>query len=58
MTVNFFSFTPEIRLMIYSELLVLSEPIIFVADYGPYAAQKSKKGFVRSLNSITNNYIL
>ncbi|ELR08388.1 hypothetical protein VC83_03531 [Pseudogymnoascus destructans] len=35
MTVNFFSFTPEIRLKIYSELLVLSEPIIFVADYGP-----------------------
>ena len=25
----------EIRLQIYSELLVLSEPIVFVADYGP-----------------------
>jgi hypothetical protein len=32
---NFFGFVTEIRLKIYSELLVLSEPIVFVADYGP-----------------------
>ena len=32
---NFFGFPIEIRLKIYSELLVPSEPIVFVADYGP-----------------------
>lgn len=32
---NIFDIAPEIRLKIYSELLVLSEPIVFVADYGP-----------------------
>jgi hypothetical protein len=35
MTVNFFGFPKEIRLQIYSELLVHPEPIVFVADYGP-----------------------
>jgi hypothetical protein len=33
--INFFGFPTEIRLKIYSELLVHSEPIVFVADYGP-----------------------
>jgi hypothetical protein len=32
---NFFNLPTEIRLEIYSELLVLSEPIVFVADHGP-----------------------
>lgn len=32
---NIFDIALEIRLKIYSELLVLSEPIVFVADYGP-----------------------
>ncbi|CZR68828.1 uncharacterized protein PAC_18728 [Phialocephala subalpina] len=32
---NFFGFPKEIRLQIYSELLVHPEPIIFVADHGP-----------------------
>ncbi|OBT46512.1 hypothetical protein VE00_03338 [Pseudogymnoascus sp. WSF 3629] len=32
---NFFGFPIEIRLMIYPELLVHSEPIDFVVDYGP-----------------------
>ncbi|MCJ1257758.1 hypothetical protein MMC24_005584 [Lignoscripta atroalba] len=32
---NFFGLATEIRLKIYSELLILSEPIVFVADYGP-----------------------
>ena len=32
---NIFDFAHEIRLKIYSELLVLSEPIVFVANYGP-----------------------
>ena len=35
MTMNFFGFPKEIRLQIYSELLVCSDPIVFVADYGP-----------------------
>jgi hypothetical protein len=35
MAINFFGFPTEIRLKIYSELLVDSEPIIFIADYGP-----------------------
>ncbi|KAG4430265.1 hypothetical protein IFR05_014261 [Cadophora sp. M221] len=35
MTMNFFGLPKEIRLQIYSELLVLPEPIVFVADYGP-----------------------
>jgi hypothetical protein len=33
--INFFGFPTEIRLKIYSELLVHSEPIVSVADYGP-----------------------
>ena len=33
--INLFGFPTEIRLKIYSELLVHSEPIVFVADYGP-----------------------
>jgi hypothetical protein len=33
--INFFGFPTEIRLKIYSELLVHSEPIVFVADSGP-----------------------
>ena len=32
---NIFDIAREIRLKIYSELLVLSEPIVFVANYGP-----------------------
>jgi hypothetical protein len=32
---NFFNLPAEIRLGIYSELLVRSEPIVFVAGYGP-----------------------
>ncbi|KAH7327093.1 hypothetical protein BKA65DRAFT_371234, partial [Rhexocercosporidium sp. MPI-PUGE-AT-0058] len=32
---NFFDLAIEIRLKIYSELLVRSEPIVFVANYGP-----------------------
>jgi hypothetical protein len=32
---KFFEFATEIRLNIYSELLVLDETIVFVADYGP-----------------------
>jgi hypothetical protein len=32
---EFFGFPYEIRLNIYSELLVHPEPIVFVADYGP-----------------------
>jgi hypothetical protein len=32
---NFFGLDTETRLKIYSELLVDSEPIVFVADYGP-----------------------
>src|SRR5271156_491988 len=32
--INFFDFPTEIRLKIYSELLVHSEPIVFVADSG------------------------
>jgi hypothetical protein len=32
---NFFGFPNEIRLKIYSELLIHSDPIVFVADYGP-----------------------
>lgn len=32
---RFFDFVIEIRLKIYSELLVHSEPIVFVASYGP-----------------------
>ena len=32
---HIFDIPGEIRLKIYSELLVLSEPIVFVADYGP-----------------------
>jgi hypothetical protein len=32
---NFFDLHTEIRLKIYSELLVHSESIVFVADYGP-----------------------
>lgn len=32
---NIFGIALEIRLRIYSELLVLSEPIVFVAQYGP-----------------------
>jgi hypothetical protein len=35
MTMNFFGFPKEIRLQIYSELLVHPEPLVFVADYGP-----------------------
>jgi hypothetical protein len=35
MAMNFFGFHTEIRLKIYSELLVHSESIVFVADYGP-----------------------
>jgi hypothetical protein len=35
MAINFFGFPTEIRLKIYSELLVHSKPIVFVADYGP-----------------------
>jgi hypothetical protein len=35
MIMNFFGFPKEIRLQIYSELLVRPEPIVFVADYGP-----------------------
>jgi hypothetical protein len=35
MAINFFGFPTEIRLKIYSELLVDSEPIVFIADYGP-----------------------
>jgi hypothetical protein len=34
MAINFFGFPTEIRLKIYSEPLVDSEPIIFIADYG------------------------
>lgn len=34
---GFFDVATEIRLKIYAELLVLSEPIDFVADYGPPA---------------------
>jgi hypothetical protein len=42
---NFFDFAIEIRLKIYSELLVHSEPIVFVADYGPLSPPlfRSKK---------------
>ncbi len=32
---HIFDIPSEIRLKVYSELLVLSEPIVFVADYGP-----------------------
>ncbi|KAH6700683.1 hypothetical protein BKA61DRAFT_207699 [Leptodontidium sp. MPI-SDFR-AT-0119] len=35
MTMNFFGLPKEIRLQLYSELLVLPEPIVFVAAYGP-----------------------
>ncbi|KAH9203094.1 hypothetical protein DL95DRAFT_472709 [Leptodontidium sp. 2 PMI_412] len=35
MTLNFFGLPKEIRLQLYSELLVLPEPIVFVAGYGP-----------------------
>lgn len=34
-TMNFFSLPKEIRLQLYSELLVLPEPIVFAAAYGP-----------------------
>jgi hypothetical protein len=34
-SLSFFEFVIEIRLKIYSELLIHSEPIVFVADYGP-----------------------
>ncbi|KAH6684764.1 hypothetical protein B0J14DRAFT_573556 [Halenospora varia] len=35
MTMNFFGFPKEIRLQIYSKLLVHPEPLVFVADCGP-----------------------
>jgi hypothetical protein len=35
MTMDFFSLPLKIRLKIYLELLVLLEPIVFVANYGP-----------------------
>ncbi|KAI8948200.1 hypothetical protein F4801DRAFT_469400 [Xylaria longipes] len=35
MAMNFFSLPAEIRLQVYSELLVLPEPIVFEADSGP-----------------------
>jgi hypothetical protein len=35
MTVDVFGFPYEIRLNIYSEVLIISDPIVFVAEYGP-----------------------
>ncbi|KAH6690201.1 hypothetical protein BKA61DRAFT_625800 [Leptodontidium sp. MPI-SDFR-AT-0119] len=35
MTMNFFGLPKEIRVQLYSELLVLLEPIVFEAAYGP-----------------------
>ena len=35
MPVEFFGFPTEIRLKIYWELLVLSKPIVFIADFSP-----------------------
>ena len=33
---HFFDLPPELRLQIYSELLVLPEPTVFVVDFGPW----------------------
>jgi hypothetical protein len=41
---KFFDIAPEIRLKIYSELLVLPEPIVFVANYGPSSPPLFRSG--------------
>ncbi|KAI0182705.1 hypothetical protein EV127DRAFT_322320, partial [Xylaria flabelliformis] len=42
MAMNFFHLPKEIRLQIYSELLVLPEPIVFLVNYGPPSPSLSR----------------
>lgn len=54
---NIFDIAREIRLKIYSELLVLSEPIVFIADYGPSSSplfRSKRDGLYPALLRINN----